>query len=79
MVHRVTTVDKVWYNEWQRMTANDNEWYTTNDNEWYNEWQRITADGSEWQRMTTSDKNDNEWQGMTRSGKTNENKWEKIK
>ena len=79
MVHRVTTVGKVWYNEWQRMTANDSEWYTTNDNEWYNEWQRISTDGSQWQRMTTSDKKDNEWQGMTRSGKTNENKWEKIK
>ena len=57
-------------NEWQWVTANDNEWYnkrqrvTTNDNEWYdNEWQGVvqqvatsgTASDNEWQRVTTYD------------------------
>ena len=37
-----------WYIEWQRVTGNDNEWYTSG----------ITSD-IEWQQMTTSDK---EWQ-----------------
>ena len=30
-------------NEWQRMTASDNEWY--------NEWQQVTASDNEWQRV----------------------------
>ena len=68
IVHRVTTSDNEWHNEWQRMTTsgatNDNEWQrvvqrmTMSGNEWYNEWQRMTCD-NEWQQMTT---NENEWQ-----------------
>ena len=54
MVHRVTTSDNEWYNEWQRMTTSG----TTSDNEW----QRVTTSDKEWQRvvqrMTT---NVNEW------------------
>ena len=34
------TNDKDWYNEWQRVTTNDNEW------------QQITASDSEWQQAT---------------------------
>ena len=60
-------------NEWQRVTANDNEWYnewqqmTMSDNEWYNEWQRVI------QWVTTRD---NKWQWVRVSGSygtTNEN------
>ena len=55
-------------NEWQRVTANDNEWYnewqrmTMSDNEWYNEWQRVTASDTvsdnTWQQMAMSE---SEW------------------
>ena len=34
---RVTTDDNKWYSEWQRVTTSG----TTSDNEWYNEWQRV--------------------------------------
>ena len=36
-----TSNDNVWYNEWQQVTVNGNEWY----NDWYNEWQRMTMSG----------------------------------
>ena len=42
--------------EWQRVTANDNEWQrvktsgTTSDNKW----QRVTTNDNEWQRVTKS-------------------------
>ena len=42
MVHRVTTSDNEWYNEWQRMTTSDNKW------------QRVTTSDKEWQRVTIS-------------------------
>ena len=41
---RVTTKDNEWYNEWQRVTTNDNKW------------QRVTASGKKWQRVTASGK-----------------------
>ena len=53
-------------NEWQRVTANDNEWY----NEWQRVVQRVTTNDNEWQRVTT---NDYEWQRVTKSGTTNKN------
>ena len=62
MIHRVTTSDNKWYNEWRRVTTSDK-----NDNEWYNECQRVTKNDSEWQT------NDIKWQLVTASGKTNEN------
>ena len=77
----MTTSGKTSDNEWQRVTANDNEWY----NEWQwvkttgatsgNRWQRMTKSDSEWQQMTT---NDNEWQRMKTSGTMNENEWKRI-
>ena len=64
MVHRVTTSE----NEWQRMTASDNEWYS--------EWQRVTTSGTtsdnEWQRVT---KSENQWQRVT----TNGNEWQQVR
>ena len=66
-------------NEWQRMTANDNEWQgtvqrvTTSGTTSDNEWQQVATNDSKWQRVvhrvTTSDK---EWQRMAMS----DSEWE---
>ena len=45
-----TSNDNVWYNEWQQVTVNGNEWY----NDWYNEWQRMTTSDNEWQWVVIS-------------------------
>ena len=66
MLHRVTASGTTCYNEWQRVTASDNEWQpvatscttsdnewqrvTMNDNEWYSEWQQVI------QRVVTNEK-----------------------
>ena len=42
------------YNDCQRVTTNDNEWYK----QWQRVVQRMTMNDSEWQRVRT---NDNEW------------------
>ena len=64
MVHRVTTNDSEWYNEWQRMTMSG----ATSDNEWY-QWQRVV------QWVTT---NDNEWQQVTATGTTSDKEWQRV-
>ena len=77
MIYWVTTSDKEWYNESQRMTTSDNEWQrvttsgTASENEWNNEWQQVTTNDNKWQRVT---KNDNEWQRMTAS----DNEWQRV-
>ena len=64
----MTTSDKEWYNEWQRMTMSDKEWQwvITNDNEWQRVVHRVTKSDSEWynewKQVTT---NGNEWEGVT--------------
>ena len=55
-----------WYDDWQQVTANDNDWYT--------EWERMTGSDSEWhqvvQRVTTSGTMcNNDWQQVTTSEK----------
>ena len=56
----MTTNDKEWYNEWQRLV----QWVTTSSTTYHNEWQRVTKNENEWQRMTKSHKtneNEEEW------------------
>ena len=60
MVHRVTTSDNEWYNEWQRVIMSG----TTSDNEW----QLVTTSDNEWQRVT---KTDDEWERVIKRMKTN--------
>ena len=45
-----TSNDNEWYNEWQQVTVNGNEWY----NEWYNERQRMTTSDNDWQWVVIS-------------------------
>ena len=55
MVHRVTTNDNQWYNEWQRVITSG----TTNGNKR----QRVTKNDNESQRIAASDKtNEYEWE-----------------
>ena len=51
-----TTNESEWYNEWQRVTTNDNEWQqmTMNDSEWQQVAQRVTTNDNDWQRVTKS-------------------------
>ena len=62
-------------------TSSDNEWQrvTTNDNEWYSEWQRVTTSSTtsdnEWEWVTM---NDNEWQRVRANDNEWYNEWQRV-